>query len=59
VWIAKEDLTDFTEKIVKMLKDDEARKSLGVSGREYAHGWSASKQAERMLTFYQSVRDQH
>jgi glycosyltransferase involved in cell wall biosynthesis len=59
VWIAKEDLTDFTEKIVKMLKDDEARKSLGVSGRDYAHGWSASKQAERMLTFYQSVQDQH
>jgi glycosyltransferase involved in cell wall biosynthesis len=59
VWIAKEDLTDFTEKIVKMLKDDDARKSLGVSGRDYAHGWSASKQAERMLTFYQSVQDQH
>jgi hypothetical protein len=57
VWIAKEDLTDFTEKVVRMLKDTEARKSLGDSGRDYAHGWSASKQAERMLTFYQSVLD--
>jgi glycosyltransferase involved in cell wall biosynthesis len=56
VWIAKEDLIDFTDKVVKMLKDTDARKSLGDSGRDYAHGWSASKQAERMLAFYQSVQ---
>lgn len=55
VWIAKEDLADFSEKVVKMLKDAEVRKSLSESGREYAHGWSASKQAERMVTFYQSI----
>jgi glycosyltransferase involved in cell wall biosynthesis len=57
VWVAKEDLTDFTEKVVRMLKDTEARKNLGDSGRDYAQGWSASKQAERMLAFYQSVLD--
>lgn len=55
VWIAKEDLTDFSEKVIKMIKDADARKNLSELGRDYAHGWSASKQAERMLTFYQSI----
>lgn len=55
VWIAKEDLTDFSDKVVKMLKDAEVRQSLGESGREYALDWSASKQAERMSAFYQST----
>ncbi len=59
VWIAKEDLIDFTDKVVNMIKDNDARKSLGDAGREYALGWSASKQAERMLTFYQSIQDEH
>lgn len=55
VWIAKEELADFSEKIVKMLGNADVRKELGKAGRDYAHGWSASKQAERMLGFYQSV----
>ncbi|KAF0201120.1 MAG: group 1 glycosyl [Gallionellaceae bacterium] len=55
VWIAKEELEDFSGKIVKMLRDAEVRKDLGVSGREYALGWSAASQAERLLAFYQSV----
>jgi glycosyltransferase involved in cell wall biosynthesis len=57
VWIAKEELSDFTDKVVKMLQDTDARKSVGDSGRDYAFGWSASKQAERMLTFYKTVQD--
>lgn len=55
VWIAKEELPDFSEKIVKMLRDVNARKTLSETGRNYAHGWSASMQAERMLAFYSSV----
>lgn len=55
VWIAKEELPDFSEKIVKMLRNTEARKDLGKAGREYAQSWSASMQAERMLAFYSSV----
>jgi 1,2-diacylglycerol 3-alpha-glucosyltransferase len=55
VWIANEDLPDFSEKIVKMLRDKEARKVLGEAGLNYAHTWSASMQAERMLAFYSSV----
>lgn len=55
VWIAKEDLTDFAEKVVAMLGDKQVRQGLGDSGREYASEWSAQKQAERMLNFYQGV----
>jgi glycosyltransferase involved in cell wall biosynthesis len=55
VWIAKEELEDFSGKIVKMLKNSDLRDELGKAGREYAHGWSASKQAERMIAFYQAV----
>jgi glycosyltransferase involved in cell wall biosynthesis len=55
VWIAEEELEDFSGKVIKMLVDHGARARLGETGREYAHGWSAGKQAERMLNFYQSV----
>ncbi|MDD2914811.1 MAG: glycosyltransferase [Gallionella sp.] len=55
VWIAAEELEDFSGKVIKMLKDDYARIQLGDAGSIYAHGWSAGKQAERMLDFYGSV----
>lgn len=55
VWIAQEELSDFSEKVVRMLGNADVRKELGDAGRDYAHNWSASKQAERMLAFYQTV----
>ena len=55
VWIAKAELADFSDKVVRMLMDAEARRDIGEAGRDYAHGWSASRQAERMLAFYHSV----
>lgn len=55
VWIAQEDLTDFSGKVVKMLSDAGLRRDLGDAGRDYAQTWSASKQAERMLLFYRDV----
>jgi 1,2-diacylglycerol 3-alpha-glucosyltransferase len=55
VWIAKEELADFSEKVIKLLGNAEARKGLGEAGHDYAHGWSASRQAKRMLDFYQAV----
>jgi glycosyltransferase involved in cell wall biosynthesis len=55
VWIAQEQLEDFAGKVIKMLGDDIARIQLGEAGRIYARGWSAEKQAERMLDFYRSV----
>lgn len=55
VWIAREELPEFSAKVVKMLKNTGARKTLGDAGREYALGWSASQQAMRVVLFYQSV----
>ncbi|WP_114973609.1 glycosyltransferase [Rhodoferax ferrireducens] len=55
VWIAQEDVADFSGKVVRMLRDAQARKDLGDAGRDYAHEWSAAKQAQRMLNFYQAV----
>ncbi|MBI3479655.1 MAG: glycosyltransferase [Nitrosomonadales bacterium] len=55
VWIAREELADFSGKIVRMLGDNQARKDLGEAARVYAHNWSSSMQAERMLTFYRTI----
>lgn len=55
VWVAREELADFSGKIIRMLTDGEARISLGDLGREYAREWSASRQAERMAEFYSTV----
>ena len=55
VWIAQEELTDFSGKVVQMLGAAQVRRDLGVLGRAYAHEWSASRQAQKLLDFYQSV----
>jgi 1,2-diacylglycerol 3-alpha-glucosyltransferase len=52
VWIAEDNLEDFSGKTLRMLRDNDARKNLGDAGREYASGWSAAMQAQRMLDFY-------
>jgi glycosyltransferase involved in cell wall biosynthesis len=57
VWIAQEELTHFSGKVVRMLGDAQARQDLGRLGCEYAQGWSASNQAQQMLHFYQEVLD--
>ena len=55
VWIAEEDIVDFSDKVIRMLGDTQVRKDLGQAGRDYAHDWSAMQQASRMLNFYESV----
>lgn len=55
VWIAKEELADFSGKVVKLLREHDERKALGEAGCEYAHSWSSSRQAERVASFYQTV----
>jgi glycosyltransferase involved in cell wall biosynthesis len=55
VWIAREDVFDFSRKVVRMLRDAGARKRLGEVALDYAREWSADMQAKRMLAFYQSV----
>jgi len=55
VWIAEETLNDFSGKVIRMLNDVDARAKIGLAGREYAHGWSASEQAKRMVAFYERI----
>jgi hypothetical protein len=38
-----------------MLMDAEVRRDIGEAGHNYAHGWSADRQAERVLANYHSV----
>lgn len=59
VWIAEDELANFSGKAIEMLRDDYARIQLGEAGRIYAHEWSAVKLAERMLVFYKSVIESH
>jgi len=59
VWIAEDELANFSGKVIEMLRDDYARIQLGEAGRIYAHEWSAVKLAERMLVFYKSVIESH
>lgn len=55
VWIAREDVEDFSGKVMRLLADRQTRVALGEIGRDYAHKWSAGSMAERMLTFYQGI----
>ena len=55
VWIAQEELADFSSNVVKMLANAQVRTELGAIGRNYAKEWSAVKQAQKMLTFYNAV----
>ncbi len=55
VWIAQDELSDFSGNIVKMLGNAQVRSELGELGRAYANEWSAAKQAKKMLTFYRTV----
>jgi glycosyltransferase involved in cell wall biosynthesis len=56
VLIAKEVIGDFASKVVMLLRDKDRCRKLGDIGRQYAHGWSAAKQAERMVAFYENTR---
>lgn len=58
VWIAPEEVGIFAHKVVKLLGDAQVRKELGDAGRDYAHEWSARKQAQRLLRFYGSVLEE-
>lgn len=52
VWIAREEVEDFSGKVLGLFADQNARLTLGEAGRVYAESWSASRMAEKMLQFY-------
>ena len=55
VWIAQEDVDDFSEKITQLWADEPTRLKLGQLARDYAQEWAAAKQAVRVAGFYQSM----
>lgn len=55
VWIAREDVEDFADKVIRLLADRQERTTLGQLGRDYAQLWSSGSMAERMLQFYQGM----
>lgn len=55
VWIAKEEVDDFSTKIVKLLDSKNMRVELGQAGRDYTQEWSAAKQAVRLVDFYERM----
>lgn len=55
VWIAREEVEDFADKVMRLLVDRQAQVALGEAGRDYARQWSAGSMAERMLQFYQGI----
>ena len=57
VWIAQEELSDFSSNVVKILGHAQARSELGDLGRAYANEWSAAKQAKKMLDFYNTIME--
>jgi 1,2-diacylglycerol 3-alpha-glucosyltransferase len=55
VWIAKEEVDDFADKVIYLLDNKKLREELGQSGRSYAESWSAGSMTEKMLGFYQTI----
>ena len=58
--IAKEDESEFVQKVHSVLINPQRRQQLSESAREYAQKkWSAEMQAERMLKFYMVIASAH
>ncbi len=53
--VAKEELTDFTSKVVNLLNDQEMRNQLTISAKDYAAQWSATVMAKKMENMYSMV----
>jgi 1,2-diacylglycerol 3-alpha-glucosyltransferase len=53
--VAGETVTDFADKVVRLLGDPVLRERLGHEARDYAAGWSAEVMARRLVEFYRKV----
>jgi len=53
--VAGETVTDFADKVVRLLGDPRLRERLAREAKEYAAGWSAEVMASRMVEFYRKV----
>ena len=53
--IAKEEVNDFTDKILKIIKDPQLKEILSEEGCEYTKAWQPEIMAERMMSLYESL----
>lgn len=53
--VAGETVTDFADKVVRLLGDPVLRERLGREARDHADGWSAEVMARRLVEFYRKV----
>jgi glycosyltransferase involved in cell wall biosynthesis len=58
-YLTKNDPQEFTEKIYKILKNDQLRERMAEAARHRAEQFTASKMADRMLDLYKLVIAQH
>ena len=55
VLVAKEEMHDFTDKILKIIIDPKLHQILSKEGREYACAWRPDVMARRMIDLYQEL----
>lgn len=53
--LAKESLTEFSEKVIKVLDDDKLRKKMSQNAIKTSSNYSISKMSRKMLNVYKSV----
>jgi glycosyltransferase involved in cell wall biosynthesis len=56
--VAEEEIKDFTNKVIYLVKDDKKRKELSLSARNYTKQWSAPVMALKMAELYYKISSQ-
>ena len=57
--VAEETVEDFCGKVTRLLSDRNLQQQLSAEARGYAEEWSAVRNAERLVDFYEIVLKQH
>ena len=57
--VATDDITDFTSKVLYLLRQRETRRELSLRAREYAQSWSNEACADRVVKLYDRVVEAH
>lgn len=54
--VPEDDVSDFADKVLKLLQDEELRKWLGAEGVQYIQHWKADRLAVRLEKFYTQIQ---
>ena len=53
--LAKEEINDFYDRVLKIIKDPQLKEILSLEGRHHAQAWQPSEMARRMTDLYQGL----